>query len=697
MKILHISDAHFGTKDTTTGDIESTHYFVDEETNKSDPKVLLTLITSKFSNDEIDIIIDSGDIGWSGSKNDYDLALPLYIGLKKYFKKATLVIVPGNHDVLLSSSDTRIKQNDYVSFIKKVYGRNFKANFPDYNDKDRHSLVFYKHIRNKALIVGLNSAASIEEYNSQIFVLPSTLNKLNKKINSDNVDDETLKILVVHHHLLPFIEPKWDNTVSVTSIKEKVDTSLIVNSARLQSWLGENKFHLVLHGHKHIFHGREDLLWHDRLYESEQRKLLILGAGSIGVKDDSRRPSPPSFNQIQVFKSQKTEFKFSVTVNVIKEKSTNYVIEDWIKRNHNTATTQAVNYFEAKDVDECHQQIAFEIEPNKKIYNFVSIIHESKFTVPSTCLIHNQPATINSIQNSFFTLHPEFDIQNIKNGWKNPKTIRRSFTKRSKNYNIDHGSRLFGANDVVNLVEVENKRIEEYFPVFRAIQNLSSSSTRGYVGLYNFELDVKKDSSALPGLTGIQFVPVEEDGIKRLDIVAFFRNIELSFWWVVNCYEMEQLLKYACRKLRNVYKPGKITFFSSIAHWSTDHSKVAFKPLIELYTKDRIYELVSRLETSDRNAFSELKELLEDFLLKLSEININFSMLDELDSMMIGVKNKQDIVINISSKLTLVCELLEDSIEEKVNRFEKVDDSKEIIEEIIIELDEHLQLTLDKS
>ncbi|MBK6362568.1 MAG: hypothetical protein IPF52_03370 [Saprospiraceae bacterium] len=96
--------------------------------------------------------------------------------------------------------------------------------------------------------------------------------------------------------------------------------------------------------------------------------------------------------------------------------------------------------------------------------------------------------------------------------------------------------------------------------------------------MYNFELDVKKDSSALPGLTGIQFVPFEENGIKRLDIVAFFRNIELSFWWVVNCYEMEQLLNYACRKTQNDYVPGRITFFSSIAEWSTDHSKVAFKP-----------------------------------------------------------------------------------------------------------------------
>lgn len=692
MKILHISDAHFGTK-ITSGKSESTHYFINEETGKSNPDVLLNLLKSKFQADEIDIVIDSGDVGWIGSNDDYILAKPLYKGLAKYFKKATFVVIPGNHDVLLTEPDSSKKQNDYVNFLKEIYGKKFSNNFPIFDDIDRHSLVYYKHIKNEALVLGLNSAASIDEYNSQIFISPKILNELSKKIVADNVSDETLRILVVHHHLLPFIEPKWDNTVSVTSIKEKVDTSLIVNSARLQSWLGENRFHLVLHGHKHIFHGREDLLWHDRLYESEQRKLLILGAGSVGVKDDSRRPSPPSFNQIRVYKTQKTEFKFSVTVKAIKEKSTNFVIEDWIKRNHSTATSQAVNYFEAKDVAECHQQITYEVEPNRKISNFVSIVHESTFVLPSTCRIHDQPASIEAIQNSFYTLHPEFDIHNLRNGWKNPKDIRRSFSKRAKNYNIDHGSRLFGANDVVNLVEVENKKIQEYFPVYRAIQNLSSSSTRGYVGLYNFELDVKKDSSALPGLTGIQFVPVEENGIKRLDIVAFFRNIELSFWWVVNCYEMEQLLKYACRKLKNIYVPGRITFFASIAQWSTDQSKVAFKPLIELYTKDKIYELVSKLEASNKSAFEELKKLLEDYLLKLSEININFSMLDELNSMIKGINGKQEIIQKTASKLSSVCELLEDSIEEKNNRFEKVDDSKEIIQEIITLLNQHLQLT----
>ncbi|MBK6362569.1 MAG: hypothetical protein IPF52_03375 [Saprospiraceae bacterium] len=182
------------------------------------------------------------------------------------------------------------------------------------------------------MIVGLNSAANIVEHMSQIHISHKILNKINSKIKSDKIANDTLKILVVHHHLLPFIEPKWQNNVSVNNVTETVDTSLIVNSARLQSWLGENKFHMVLHGHKHLFHGREDLLWHDRLYEREQRKLLILGAGSIGVKDDSRRPSPPSFNEILVFKSQESEFKFSVSINRIKETSTNFIIEEWIKK-----------------------------------------------------------------------------------------------------------------------------------------------------------------------------------------------------------------------------------------------------------------------------------------------------------------------------------------------------------------------------
>lgn len=684
MRILHISDAHFGLKENRDNNnhinFESTHYFIDKH-KKPDPSVILKLIKNKYSHDYFDLIIDSGDIGWSGIQSEYKYAFPLYKGFKEYFTTAEIVIVPGNHDVNLKDPNNERKQDDFVEFLKEFYGIKFKFFFPFYKQNDRHSLVFFYYIQDKFLVVGVNSAANICDYMSQIYISPNILNEIGEsiiKLNSVN----TLKIFVTHHHLLPFVEPKWDNIVEIDSVKEKIDNSLTINSARVQSWLGENNFHLVLHGHKHLFHGREDLLWHDRLYDNEQRKLILLGAGSIGVKDDSRRPSPICFNTIKVFRKDNRDYRFSINVNAIKEKATNYIIEEWIHKNCSSSSNRLVNEFEGITTAECHEQIFLDISHNEKVYNFVSIVHNSNFELPKTCTINNKTVNIEVVKNAFYSLHPEYDNL-LSKGWKDPLKIKKTLQNNNKRYNIDHGTRMFGITEIFNLAEIENSKIDEYFPINKALYNLKNSESRGFVGLYNFDMDVKRDNSALPGLTGIQFVPRKENGMTKLDLVAFFRNLELSFWWVVNCYEMYQLQEYAIRKLGNKYKSGKIVFFASMAEWNTHSIKAPMKPEIELITKDKIYDIVTNLANENLTSIKKTLYLFEDYFINLNDINIYLNNIEEMRYMLLGIEEKSDFVNSLYLNILELCQILENAIEDKNKRNENILDAKENITKLV--------------
>src|SRR5687768_15220333 len=102
MRIYHLSDIHYGRRDLAKYPTESAHYWAE---NKRTPKpaVLANLLIAEARDRKPDVIVVSGDIGWSGAKDDYGYALDFFRRLRSQVK-APIVVCPGNHDVDFSDS-----------------------------------------------------------------------------------------------------------------------------------------------------------------------------------------------------------------------------------------------------------------------------------------------------------------------------------------------------------------------------------------------------------------------------------------------------------------------------------------------------------------------------------------------------------------------------------------------------------------
>ena len=93
---LHLSDFHFRTDKNPKGKVEDYNRSVVFDSLLRDLKSY-----PKDNNLSIDFIIITGDIAYSGRKDEYKQAKEFFTKLLKIFglKKNRLFIIPGNHDV----------------------------------------------------------------------------------------------------------------------------------------------------------------------------------------------------------------------------------------------------------------------------------------------------------------------------------------------------------------------------------------------------------------------------------------------------------------------------------------------------------------------------------------------------------------------------------------------------------------------
>jgi 3',5'-cyclic AMP phosphodiesterase CpdA len=124
MRILHLSDIHFGIyTDHKTGALTAAHYFVDSSKLTPVPGQLSRLLLDNVLPPP-DLVVISGDIGWSGTSADYKYALAFLKPLRDAWTDAEFVLAPGNHDVDL---DTAPRQAAYVEFVREFYGSSFSS------------------------------------------------------------------------------------------------------------------------------------------------------------------------------------------------------------------------------------------------------------------------------------------------------------------------------------------------------------------------------------------------------------------------------------------------------------------------------------------------------------------------------------------------------------------------------------------
>jgi hypothetical protein len=576
-----------------------------------------------------DWLVISGDIGWSGVESDYEYAYSFIEDLRSSWKDIPITLVPGNHDVDLSASDHLRNQTAFLEFAKRIYGKDFHSTFPLLDEAAanglsvRERLVSVQRIKDVAFAVGLNTAAylSAKNKNVPIYVSPDLLRHLSNVLagGSTGYDRNMLNVCVMHHHLLPFVEPREGTAIDYSAAPASPDQTIVANSAQLQGWLARNAFDLVLHGHKHMPHGRSDRLWR-RDHHRIERHTFIVGAGTAGVSQDYvPRGEGLSVNSLKI--NRVDDERWSVNVRVLglfPEEPGSSVRDLFSYRSEiGSAPADRPATFISRRMEICHQAIAEQCGPDRTIRNFVSVVTEPRFALPITARIGKDAVTLSQIDNCFRVLHPEYESEKGY-GWGKASLVRDKLEGLARRFTFQHGPRIFGLPPGVATTQSS--------PIVKALDALDISGTRGYLSLINSATDLLGEGGPqpIPGLVGIQFVRRGD----FLDLVATFRSLELSFWWVVNMLETTRLLQWAATN-RNM-DAGTITFFSPVAEWKTNPHPSSPTDLDE-FSVSQLANLALSKDTVD---IQELCRLIEDKISHTSVFDLDSKGLQTLSELL---------------------------------------------------------------
>lgn len=578
VQLLHLSDLHFGVIRKEGHNPRSAHWFTPAGKLQADPSQLARLLTTK---ERIaappDFIVASGDIGWSGVADDYTPALEFFRLLKTAFPKTRLVVAPGNHDVNRGDIAGDTRQSAFREFLQQLHKSDgLKQHYPllDAPGSPRDNLIAVERYpdddRTTCVVVAFNSAAGLQNDKTPVRIDPSALERLDDHLKNLTIPipDEALRICVLHHHLFPFAEAPWEPTGDARMAFEmKADPDLLANSAKLQGWLAQRGFHLVLHGHKHTSHGRDDLLW--RRNDRSGRRLLIIGAGSAGVEQGHRSNMEPlSFNEVTATRVSRKRWQIDTAVReiavdlAVPEARPFYRYRAVAGLEH--VEDQAPPVYQAEQMDDCHRAIALATRDTGVQHNFLSIVDDPAYVHPDTARFKGEPVDLTRIHNCFRMLHPEHDKET---GWDDLARYdqRLEAAQLRGRFQFEHGSRMFRSPD--RRVRRDADDVWRTSPLLRVIDALrhDPNSGKAYTSLFRPDIDVlSPGSEPLPGLMSLHFLKRQE----RLDVTVTFRKVELSFWWCVNMYEVSLLLHWVCDRLK--VKPGRISFFAALAQWKDD-------------------------------------------------------------------------------------------------------------------------------
>lgn len=641
LRVLHISDLHFGVIKVGDGSTRSAHYFTrQDDDNRPDPQQLARLLRRDIATYPPQLIVVSGDVAWSGHHDDYELATEFLRSIQENAPDASLIIAPGNHDVDHATTPEG-RQDAFIKMLKDVYGEpKFAELYPLYNtgSSSRDLLIAVTEVyEDKAsstpsgIVVAFNSAAGLQEKNTPVRIEPFALTQLDEHLETTPPSDNILRICVLHHHLFPFAEPSRRSTSDTRHVSEdQADPDLLANSAKLQGWLAQHKFHMVLHGHKHTSHGREDLLW--RRSDRSGRRLLVIGAGSASVEDGHRAQSEPlSFNRITATRLSSERWQIDVDVREIRV-DTGPPSIDTLYPFRSTAGGPAsevgdLPIFRAENMDDCHQAIALATKDRGLQQGFLSVVENSRYMHPRTASFRGESTEEHQVRNCFRQLHPEYDE---RDQWDNSDDYDHRLHQAQLRYRFEHGSRLFGSPDRRTRRKTEDVR--QTSPMLRVVEELRTnrSTSKAYVGLYRPEIDLlSAGSEPLPGMMSLQFMWRG----ATLDITVTFRKIELSFWWCVNMMEASELLHWVAGRVGAT--AGKISFFAALAEWKTD-PEAAVEAVIDGMSISKMIELT--LESS----WSTLAELLVEKAALTNENNLDPTGLARLAEIFKGCIPKID-------------------------------------------------------
>ena len=268
--LLWISDLHFSQQHHAFNDIAGSN-------NELDIR-LHSQLNNLGLHDGISAVIISGDLTYTAAPDEFAVATKFITKLNSMYSLdgRCYSICPGNHDLKLSESsfqeDEKVtvapekSKENYVEFYKKIFCI-----------EPTESLYSIRRFLTKDLvpieIISLNSCLlqQGEHFMGMGFAGNDQLADIEKDL-ALTADKRVIRILVMHHHLLPVM----------FSENPKVSTmySMMLDSEAVSQFVIQNRIGLVLHGHTHKEYYTEIIRENK---ESKRQKFHVIGLGSTGA------------------------------------------------------------------------------------------------------------------------------------------------------------------------------------------------------------------------------------------------------------------------------------------------------------------------------------------------------------------------------------------------------------------------------
>ncbi|MFH1761555.1 MAG: metallophosphoesterase [bacterium] len=224
MKILHLSDIHFGVFKFKPGILASKrvlgmiNYLLRRKKiyTYSCARELGAFIEKKH----IEYIVVTGDFTTTSMEAEYKMAQEYLQGLSKYVKG--IFVVPGNHDAYIPEA---VKAGLFQKYFSKWTGEPMVKN---------QEWPYYRNLDQGILILGINSALPMIFYSAQGFLHKEEIKQIDQFLQKTPAK---FKIVINHYPLrLPPDQP--------AGLAKN-----LINGDMLLQVLKQNKVNLYLHGH----------------------------------------------------------------------------------------------------------------------------------------------------------------------------------------------------------------------------------------------------------------------------------------------------------------------------------------------------------------------------------------------------------------------------------------------------------------
>jgi 3',5'-cyclic AMP phosphodiesterase CpdA len=293
VRLLHISDAHFGPKHICTPEdstgasrgIPTLSELLREDLNSPYWQSHSWSVETPGRATSPMLMAVTGDLTQQADANEFDRALDF---LKSLLAKPLLgstielrnvFVVPGNHDVLFNQSDASHRFEGYCSFYNKLY-KDIQPEHRHFARPEEADALSQIHAfpECRFVVAEINSCYYVEKDTideSRGQVDPIAITNLRRDLDSFGDDlKQWIKVALIHHHpiLLPsFVEPG-----------RGVDS--VYNAKSLLRLFRDKGFQLVLHGHKHypqVFSYDPDSAWATAQVGIPQ---FVVAGGSCGSR-----------------------------------------------------------------------------------------------------------------------------------------------------------------------------------------------------------------------------------------------------------------------------------------------------------------------------------------------------------------------------------------------------------------------------